>query len=314
MRVAFFSPLPPSKSGIADYSETLLENLKRYAEVEVFTVAADPSGFDVALYQVGNNSHHDFVYETALRYPGVVVLHESNLHHLIADLTIKRGDWDAYLGEAEYNGGAAALEFARRVKALEVGPDYAGVAMTRRLLESARGVIAHSQFTLDELRRAGYSGPAARIPHGAWIPPTDRMSYRERLGIGEATPLIGAFGFLKPYKRIAESLRAFRRLARVEPEAGMFLVGDEHPDLPVRSLIRTLDLIDRVRVLSFVPTDDVVGYIAAADIVHQRFATLPWAKAPAVCCRALGLGKAVVVSDVGAFAEFPDEVCLKNAG
>ena len=55
---------------------------------------------------MGNNGYHDFVYETALRHPGVVVMHESNLHHLIADLTIRRGDWDAYVRECEYNGGA----------------------------------------------------------------------------------------------------------------------------------------------------------------------------------------------------------------
>ena len=59
-----------------------------------------------------------------------------NLHHLIADLTIKRGDWDAYVRECEYEGGAAALEFAERVRKLEVGPDYEGLPMTRRILES----------------------------------------------------------------------------------------------------------------------------------------------------------------------------------
>src|ERR1700724_1436808 len=144
MRLAFFSPLPPARSGIADYSEALLQSLKPLVELEVFSgghQSFDPQPFDIALYQVGNNAHHGFVYETALRHPGVVVMHESNLHHLIADLTIKRGNWDAYLLEAEYDGGPDALAFAKRVKALETGPDYAGVAMTRRILESARGVI-----------------------------------------------------------------------------------------------------------------------------------------------------------------------------
>src|SRR5437764_180996 len=173
MRVAFFSPLPPSKSGIADYSQTLLEHLRRLAEVETFTddkTGFAPARFDIALYHIGNNPYHGFAYETALRHPGVVVMHESNLHHLIADITIKRGDWDAYLRECEYQGGPAALEFARRVRALEAGPDYEGVAMTRRILEKSRGVIVHSQFMVDRMHEAGYSGPIARIPRGAWIP------------------------------------------------------------------------------------------------------------------------------------------------
>ena len=117
MRVAFFSPMPPARSGIADYSEALVGSLAPLASLEVFSrpgQAYDPARFDMALYQVGNNEHHEFVYETALAHPGVVVMHEANLHHLIASLTIKRNDWDGYVRECEYNGGAAARDFALR--------------------------------------------------------------------------------------------------------------------------------------------------------------------------------------------------------
>ena len=107
--------------------------------------------------------------------------------------------------------------------------------MTRRLLESARGVVVHSRFMLDEMRAAGFGGPAAVIPHGAWIPEADRNGYREKLGLDEATPLVGIFGFLKPYKRIAESLRAFRRLVRLAPNARMILVGEPHPEFPLET-------------------------------------------------------------------------------
>ncbi len=61
-------------------------------------------------------------------------------------------------------------------------------------------------------------------------------------GLDETTPLIGAFGYLKPYKRIAESLRALRRLVRMDPRVRMILVGEPHPEFPVGQLIRTLDL------------------------------------------------------------------------
>jgi glycosyltransferase involved in cell wall biosynthesis/SAM-dependent methyltransferase len=313
MRVAFFSPLPPNRSGIADYSQALLDPLGRLAEVETFSNCGrqyHPQKFDLALYQIGNNPHHDFVYEAALRHPGVVVMHEANLHHLMAELTIQRGDWDAYLREAEYNGGVAALEHARRAKALETGPDYEGVAMTRRLLESAKGLIVHSDVMLREMRRQGFAGPIARIPHGAWIPQVDRFAYRDRLGVDQDTPLIGIFGHLKPYKRIAESLRAFRRLLRVEPRAKMILVGEKHPDFQVDTLIRSLDLWGAVRVLGFTPIEDFAGYIAASDIVlNLRYPTV--GETSGSLLRALGLGRAVMVSEVGAFAELPDDICLK---
>ena len=313
MRVAYFSPLPPARSGIADYSEALVRELARLVDLELFTrpdQPFDPAAFDAIVYQIGNNGFHDFVYETALRHPGIVVMHEANLHHLVTELTIRRGDWDAYVAECEYNGGAAARDYAVRVRALEVGPDYEGLPMTRRLLESARGVVVHSRFMRDEIRAAGFAGPVAVIPHGAWIPETDRLAWRHKLGLDESTPLIGIFGFLKPYKRIAESLRAFRRVARLAPNVRMILVGEPHPDFPIEPMIRSMGLSANVRPLGFTPIEDFVGYLGACDIVlNLRFPTV--GESSGTLLRALGLGKAVLVSDVGSFAEFPDDVCLK---
>jgi glycosyltransferase involved in cell wall biosynthesis/SAM-dependent methyltransferase len=313
MRAAYFSPLPPARSGIADYSEALIESLRPLASLEVFSSAGQPydaARFDIALYHVGNNGYHDFVYQAALAHPGVVVMHESNLHHLIASLTIRRDDWDGYVRECEYNGGAPARAFAERVRKLEVGPDYEGLPMTRRLLERARGVVVHSHFMEAEMRAAGYRGPVAVIPHGAWIPEGDRNAWRYKLGLDELTPLVGIFGYLKPYKRIAESLRAFRRLVRLVPHARMILVGEPHPEFPVEPMIRTMGLSANVRVLGFAPIQDFVGYLAACDIVlNLRYPTV--GESSGTLLRSLGLGKAVMVSEIGSFREFPEDVCLK---
>lgn len=318
MRIAFFSPLPPARSGIADYSETLLAHLRPLAEITVFSgdqPVPSPTEFDIGLFQVGNNDWHAQAYDTAIEWaaaarPGIVVMHEANLHHLIAEKTIKRGDWDGYLRELAYDGGPDALNYGQRVKALEVGPDYEGVPMIRRILQAAAGVIVHSGFMAAEMRRAGYDGPLAVIPHGAWVPQADRPGFRERLGVDETSPLIGAFGYLKPYKRIPEALRAMRRLVRVDSRVKMILVGEEHPDFPVRSLIDSLGLAAHVRVIGFAPIDDFVGYMSACDIVlNLRYPTV--GESSGSLLRALGLGRAVLVSDLGSFAEFPPEICLK---
>ncbi len=323
--------MPPSKSGIADYSEALVGELSKRADVEIFASGDkkfDPARFDAILYQIGNNPHHDFVYETAIRNPGFVVMHEANLHHLMAHLTIGRKDWDAYMQEVALNGGPEAIEFSQRVRRLEVGPDYEGVPMTRRLLEASRGVIVHSDYVARLSREQGFTGPIATIPHGAWLPdmepagiaapgaaPTgmakgSRMAARHELGLDETTPLIGAFGHIKPYKRIAESLRAFRRLVNVEPRARMILVGEPHPEFPVEQLIRTLNLREQVRVIGFADITKFVAYMGACDIVlNLRFPTV--GETSGSLQRALGLGKAVIVSDIGSFAELPDEICMK---
>ena len=313
MRLAFFSPLPPLKSGTADYSAALLKRLREQHTVDVFEDSAggfDPGAYDIALYQLGNNPHHACAYQTALEHPGVTVLHEANLHHLIANLTIKRGDWDAYLREVEYDGGEEALEYASRVRALEVGPDYEGVPMLRRILERSKAIIVHSRFMEEKIRQSGFNGSLARIPHGAWTPQADRMGYRHKLGLDVTTPLIGVFGFLKPYKRISQSLRAFRRLLRVEPRAKMILVGETHPDLPLGSIIQSLDLSNAARQIGYAPMADFTGYMAACDIVlNLRYPTV--GESSGTMLRSMGLGRATVVSDVGSFQELPSNICLK---
>ncbi len=303
MRVAFFSPLPPARSGIADYSAALLERLKALTTIHVFERSGSPAGCDVCVYQLGNNPHHGFVYEAAMQNPGVVVLHEANLHHLIADLTIGRHDWDGYVRAVKQNHGEEAADRAERyVRTLKRAPEY-DLAMLRSVLSRARGVIVHSDAVAQEVRANGFDGPMAKIPHGAWIAAADRMAYRARLGLDERTPLIGTFGFLKPYKRVKESLRAFRRLVHVTPEARMILVGEAHPDLPI-------DTTEHVRHLGFVPVEDLNGYMSACDIVlNLRYPTV--GETSGTLLRALGMGKAVVVSDVGAFRECPDDICLK---
>jgi hypothetical protein len=124
------------------------------------------------------------------------------------------------------------------------------------------------------------------------------------------TPLIGTFGYLKPYKRIAESLRALRRLVKIDPRVKMILVGEPHPEFDVEQLIRTLGLSGHARVLGFTPIEKFVEYIGACDIVlNLRYPTV--GETSGSLQRALGLGKAVIVSDVGAFAELPGDICLK---
>ena len=90
----------------------------------------------------------------------------------------------------------------------------------------------------------------------------------------------------------------------------MILVGEPHPEFPVESMIRSMGLSANVRVLGFAPIEDFVGYLGACDIVlNLRFPTV--GESSGTLLRSLGLGKAVMVSEVGSFQEFPDDVCLK---
>ncbi len=96
---------------------------------------------------------------------------------------------------------------------------------------------------------------------------------------------------------------------RVHPEAKLILVGEPHPELKLQSLIQSLDLALHVRVLGFRPIEEFVGYAAACDIIlNLRFPTV--GENSGTLMRALGLGKAVIVSEAGSFSELPASICL----
>lgn len=333
MRIAFFAPLNPQRSGISDYVEALLPHLAAHAEVEVFVEDYAPSNRDVTrcctvrhwrefeadhargrydsvLYHMGNNAYHVYIYDLALRIPGVVMLHDFNLHYLVVDATVVRKDWDGYVREVEYNAGPADVARARRAQAGEVAPDYDGLPLNRRLLEAASALIVHSHYVEKLCREAGFHGPVSVIPHGAAVPAVDRAAARRRLDVDADRLLFGAFGFLKPYKRIASIIQAFARVTRYHPNAQLVLGGEEHPHYPLRPLIRDLGLEERVRILGHTPLEEFVENIAACDVcMNLRYPTA--GESSGSLLREMALARPVIVSDIGAFSELPEDACIK---
>ena len=159
-----------------------------------------PDAFDALIYQIGNNPHHAEVYQLALKHPGVVVLHETNLHDLIRGLT--NGNEAAYFHEVIYEVFGQESGELPNSRLIEPGPQPRAFTMMRRLLSRSKGCIVHSRFAADEVRRAGFRGNAY-IPHGSQIRRLDGAAYRTRLGISSDQPVIGMFGYQRPEKLTA---------------------------------------------------------------------------------------------------------------
>ncbi len=72
LKVDYFSPMPPERSGIADYSALLVPALARLVDVEVVRRGRTrPGSGDVALYHVGNDPEaHGWIVEALRRRPG----------------------------------------------------------------------------------------------------------------------------------------------------------------------------------------------------------------------------------------------------
>jgi glycosyltransferase involved in cell wall biosynthesis len=307
MKVAYFSPLPPERTGISEYSELLLPALRRRIEVDVVPRGrTSPADADVCLYHVGNNPDaHGWIVEALRRRPGVVVLHDFVLHHLVAGLTLGRRDGPGYLGAMQREAGVAGRLLAHGVldgivpPLWEVRPE--DFPLAGEVLEHAAkpggGLVVHSRYVAERAVAAGYDGRLWRIPHPAW--PDPGVPAEDVAG----EPVVGCFGNINASKRIPQLLEAFAALRASQPHAKLLLVG---ADLDARlselpAGVERVDYVDERRLWALMGACDVC--------VSLRAPTMGETSGSAI--RALVLGKPLVVSDVGWFAELPDEVALK---
>jgi glycosyltransferase involved in cell wall biosynthesis len=310
MKVAYYSPLPPSRSGIADYSALLLPALRERVEVVVAEPGKRVPHADVALYQIGNDPDaHGWILDALKERPGVVVLHEYVLHHLIAGTTIGRGDGRGYLDAMERELGVAGRLLGLGVLdnllplLWETQPER--FPLSGVVLDRATGLIVHSHYVGERARAAGYGGPLRRVPHPVW-PMGDVVPAGDVAG----EPLIGCFGFLNMNKRIPQLLEAFASLRRDRPGARLLLAGASGERFDVDRRLERLGIVDGVQRIDYVPEERMWSLMAACDVlVNLRYPTMGETSGSVV--RGLALGKPLVVSDVGWFSELPDEVVLK---
>jgi len=312
VKVAYFSPLPPSTSGIADYSALLIPALSTLIEVEVVRPGRTRplADADVALYHVGNDPDaHGWILDALRRRPGVVVLHDFVLHHLVAGTTIGRNDGHAYLAALEREAGAVGRMLGWGVLEGRVPPLWevqpAQFPLVGEVLDRATGVIVHSRYVEARVREHGYAGPLWRVPHPAWPPPGVDPA------VIDGAPLFGCFGHLNESKRIPQLLRAFADVRRSHPQARLLLVGAEAPGFDLDGRLDRLGLgRDGVLREPYVEEARLWALMAACDAgVSLRAPTMGETSGSAI--RTLSLGKPLVVSDVGWFAELPDDVALK---
>jgi len=312
VKVAYFSPMPPEPSGIADYSALLLPALTERIDVEVVPhgQTTAPAGTDVCLYHIGNNPEaHGWIVEALRKQPGVVVLHEFVLHHLVAGLTLARGDGHGYLGAMQREAGVAGRLLAHGVidglvaPLWEIRPE--DFPLCGEVLEHAAkpgaGLIVHSRYVSRLAIASGYDGRLWHIPHPAWPAPVETPA---RL---PGNPVIGSFGNLNPTKRVPQLLQAFAKLRRSYPDAVLHLVGASAGDVQTRSA----HLPDeRVVWHGHVGEDELWRLMGGCDIcVALRGPTMGETSGSVI--RAMSLGKALVVSDIGWLAELPNDVALK---
>lgn len=334
MKLAYFSPLPPQHTGVADYSRELLPELVKLAQVDLWVDApvqtralpdcriinyADHpelqkqlTGYDAAIYHMGNSPAHRKIYPMMLAAPGIVVMHDFVLHHFFAAYYLEaQSSPGSYIEEMAYNYGQRGEALARgalrgRRQIWEDEP--LRYPLNRRVLDHARGVIVHSEFARRLIAASHPHLPTAKVNLAVEVadPPPDPSELRRRYAIAPGRFVIGSLGFGSAAKRLEMVLGAVRALGR--DDLIYLVVGEMGENL--RQQLRGSGLEKIVRATGYVDWQSFNDYCNLIDLgVDLRYPTM--GESSASVCRILGAGKPCIVSNVGWFAELPGGCALK---
>ncbi|MBK3741077.1 glycosyltransferase [Paraburkholderia aspalathi] len=334
-RLAFISPLPPEKTGIADYSAELLPELSRFYQIDVivnhphvdtpwvrsnfpirdldwFETHADE--YDRILYQFGNSDFHTHMFDLLVRHPGTVVLHDFFLsgvqywrehHHGVRQnfsrsLLLDHG-YRALLDHLEGDWDTAIWRFPTN----------------RAVFEHAAGVIVHSRYSADmaklhygeEIENELRVTPLLRVP-----PAFDRDAAREALGLNSGDYVIGSFGLLSRTKLNERLLDAFLASRLVDdPKCQLIFVGENDGGEYGKNLIKKIKshgLENRIKITGFASAELYKNYLAAVDSAVQ-LRSLSRGETSAAVLDCLGHGIATIVNAHGTMAELPESVVCK---
>jgi glycosyltransferase involved in cell wall biosynthesis len=306
MTVGFFSPLPPAPTGVADYSSALLPLLRGFGTVDV-----SPEKCDVALYHVGNNALHREIYQRALIQPGIAVLHDAVLQHLLLG-TLSA---DQYVEEFVYNYGESSRAQGRQLweQRARSGADarYFAHPMLKRIATASRAIIVHNPAAAALVHKHAPQTPVVEIPHLFQPPdlpsPEETRRFRESLGIGKQTLLIGTFGHQRETKRLSVLLRAFQRAGRIDAR---LLVSGHFVSRALESAVAPLLQHPRILRTGYLPEAEMWRYAAATDLcINLRYPSA--AETSGIAVRMMGIGKPVIFTASEALDRIPENACLR---
>jgi glycosyltransferase involved in cell wall biosynthesis len=327
-RLAFISPLPPERTGIADYSAELLPALAEHYDIDVVVaqdrvddpwinehcairdvrwLLAHAGDVDRALYHFGNSQFHQHMFRLLRLIPGVVALHDFFLPNLIAHMEmagIEPHGWT----KALYSHGYDAVRERFRARDLEsVMWKY---PCNLDVLQRALGLIVHSGHSLD-LARQWYGS----IREADWtvIPlmrrmqsNVDRRSAREALGFTDDDFVVCSFGILGLSKLNHRLLEAWLASELSERDnSHLVFVGKNHGDEYGQELLSRIGKSKagkRIRITGWTSADTFRQYLAATDLAVQ-LRTMSRGETSAAVLDCMSYGLATIVNANGSMVE-----------
>jgi glycosyltransferase involved in cell wall biosynthesis len=310
MTAGFFSPLPPARTGVADYAASLLTELRRHGPVEVA-----PSRCDAALYHVGNNGLHAEIYRRAIASPGVVVLHDAVLNHFflgqlsetqyVDEFVYNYGEWNRALGRELWRARAGSGADER----------YFRYPMLKRVAECARAVVVHNPAAAAAVKEHARDACVVEIPH-LFAPPQisdegTALRYRASWGVEPGVFLFGVFGYLRESKRVASVLEAFAEVHSQVPRAGLLIAG-QFVSTDLERTVAPMLRAPGVWRLPHLPEREFWLAARAVDAcINLRFPAA--GESSGIAVRMMGIGTPVLLTAGPESAPFPEDACVRIA-
>jgi glycosyltransferase involved in cell wall biosynthesis len=343
-RLAVLTPLPPARSGIADYNAQFLPFLAEHFELDVYIVgdkvsdaelnaafrifdaadfAANAPAYDAILYEFGNSEFHAHMLPLLQQFPGIVGLHDAYLSGLFAYLDFHLGETNRYAYEMlEAHGAVARNDFAPTLRNPDpVGTTVVNLPCTKSVLNQAIGVISHSPFNLEIARQfypEGYRAPYRTIPQMVTVPEAwsseRRDEARARLGFGSHDFVIATFGHVAWTKcgdRLLDAVLDSELAANAK--CHLVFVGElakDHFGYDLGDRIKNSKLDQRIRVTGFVSDEDYATYMHTVDLAVQ-LRTKSRGGTPKGVLDCLAYGVPVIVNDEASYQDYPDDVVIK---
>jgi glycosyltransferase involved in cell wall biosynthesis len=332
--IAWFSPMPPARSGVAIYSAEVVAALRREYSIDVYVdgprtpvepVPGAPAArtahdfvgehikrpYDLIVYQLGNSSHHDYLWPYLFRYPGLVVLHDVHLHHARAAALLRTKRAVHYREEFHANHPAVSVDVAEvAVAGFDTHLLYEW-PMTKLVVEAARLTAVHAPGMAAMLREASPSAAieTIRLGHGEAVTAERRRLSRERVRRERRIPdnaiLFAVAGALTPEKRVAQVLDAFAAIRPYVPDGRVLLAGAPAAHYDVAKDVSRRGLDEAVIITGYIEDEHALTeHLCACDVsLNLRWPTAHEVSGPWV--RALGAGVPTITTELAHLADVP---------
>jgi glycosyltransferase involved in cell wall biosynthesis len=335
-RVAFVTPLPPQRSGVADDSYHLVEALSKYVDVDAvadgdaqsgiapagvrvfgtrnFTTADPLAGsYDQVFYCLGNSRFHVGALQLLRDRPGVVIAHDVRLSGLYGQIAADRPDllphgFEGLLGDMYGDRLPPGVGSQGRLDLWEANRH--GVLMAREAIAHSEAFLVHSNHAAQLARLDAAPEDEHKIEVIPFrFPPPDES----RVELAGLEGVVGTFGLVSPAKQTEKLLEAWTFVTAELPAARLAIVGSEAEPGASASLGRVaerLELGDKVVQTGDVDEPVFQDWITRATIAVQLRAASN-GESSAVVAQTLAAGLPTIVTDIGASRELPDSAVVK---